>query len=54
MQGQIIHMNFSIDHTTHVLPQHGIMGEHGTLWAGLCATGVHNLQDIVAIESLRW
>ena len=30
------------------------MGEHGPLGAGLCATGVDNLQNIVARESLRW
>ena len=29
------------------------MGEHGPLGAGLCATGVNNLQNIVAAETLR-
>ena len=48
MQGQIVFCNFSIDHATHVLPKHRVVGQHGPFGHGLCATGVHNLGQVLA------
>ena len=48
MQGQVIGGNFGIDHAADVLPQHGIVGQHGALGRGLGAAGVDNLRQVGA------
>ena len=48
MQSQIMLCNFSIDNTTHILPKHRIVRQHGAFGHGLRATGVHNLGQVLA------
>ena len=48
MQSQIMLCNFRIDNTTHILPKHRIVRQHGAFGHGLRATGVHNLGQVLA------
>ena len=47
MQGQVLLCNFCVDHTTHVLPQHRIVRQHGALGHRFGAAGVNNLRQIL-------
>ena len=54
MQCQVLLSNFCVDHATHVLPQHGIVRQHGAFGHGLGAAGVHNLCQILAGQTALW
>ena len=54
MQSQILLGDFGIHHATHVLPQHGIVRQHGPFGHRLCAAGVHNLRQVLAGQVNLW
>ena len=50
MQSQVFLGNRSIDHTADVLPEHRIVGQHGTFGGGFGAAGVDNLRQRIALQ----
>ena len=50
VQGHVVLGDLGVDAAAHVLPQHGVVRQHGALGAGFGAAGVDDLRQVGALQ----